>query len=286
MDKTRENSGNWFDTCVAMLMRESRRNFKVCPGDYRDPESGLWMCGKCNTPRECYYNGDKHIVVPCQCACRAAEDRAACEEERRRRVAEERLDHAFESRAMREKCFENDDGSNPALMRAAREYCRGFDEYRREGLGLLLWGEYKGTGKSYAAACIVNDLCKQGYHAKMLPVSSILSALSYREGGLAYFNLLKQIDLLVMDDLDAHRKTDWTNEKLFDLIDGRCSAGKPLIITTNMSIAAMKAPTTEEVARIFDRVLGMCHPIHVEGASKRRLSAAARYRENVERFGI
>ena len=55
--------------------------------------------------------------------------------------------------------FTNDDGSNP-YMKYAKQYVEHWDEVKKKGMGMLLWGDV-GTGKSYMAACIANALLEQ-----------------------------------------------------------------------------------------------------------------------------
>ena len=44
----------------------------------------------------------------------------------------------------------------------------------------------------------------------------------------------------------------------------------PLIITTNLPLKELTSPASVGYGRIYDRVLEMCHPVKVEGESRRR----------------
>ena len=52
--------------------------------------------------------------------------------------------------------FESATVTTPQLAKA-RGYAQNWDEFKKAGIGLLLFGNV-GTGKSYAAGCIANAL--------------------------------------------------------------------------------------------------------------------------------
>ena len=60
---------------------------------------------------------------------------------------------------MEEWTFENADMSD-AVMHRAKNYVDNWDEMKRNHIGCLFWGPV-GTGKSYVAGCIANELLKQ-----------------------------------------------------------------------------------------------------------------------------
>ena len=73
--------------------------------------------------------------------------------------------------------FAHDNMENPELTRYARNYVKYFPRFRAQGAGLLLYGG-PGSGKSYAAAEIVNALTDQGYRCLFTSLLSILSELA------------------------------------------------------------------------------------------------------------
>jgi DNA replication protein DnaC len=99
-----------------------------------------------------------------------------------------------------------------------------------------------------------------------------------REGETEILDLLTDVSLLILDDLGIENKTYWAYEKLYNIIDERYRANKPLIITTNFTIddlrgnlAIMDRKTGErdESDRIFSRIVQMCTFIKVKGESWR-----------------
>ena len=66
-------------------------------------------------------------------------------------------------------------------------------------------------------------------------------------------------------------------KKVYDIIDSRYRNGKPVILTTNLSIEQMKSCDDIRYTRIYDRIFEMCYPVKVNGFSWRKKEAASRY---------
>jgi DNA replication protein DnaC len=58
----------------------------------------------------------------------------------------------------------------------------------------------------------------------------------------------KRAGLLLLDDVGAHKGTDWTNERLYALIDIRYINMRPTIYTSNLSAQEITAVLGERVA--------------------------------------
>ena len=67
-----------------------------------------------------------------------------------------------------------------------------------------------------------------------------------------------------------------TEEELYDIIDTRYRSKKPMILTTNMTMADMLNEDDIRYTRIYDRIFEMCVPIPFEGYSWRKAEAARR----------
>ena len=91
--------------------------------------------------------------------------------------------------------FAHDNGENPAAIQCAKNYADNFDSFARDGAGLFLYGA-SGSGKTFLAAAIVNELTDKGYRCRftsMLTIMNTLSAIGYenRRDYLDQFNILK-----------------------------------------------------------------------------------------------
>ena len=74
---------------------------------------------------------------------------------------------------------------------------------------------------------------------------------------------LKQ--LLIIDDWGSERSSGYMMENVFQVIDRRVCSGKPMIITTNLTIQELRETQNLYEKRIYDGVLECCQPICVKG---------------------
>ena len=157
---------------------------------------------------------------------------------------------------------------------AARGYAQNWDEFKKEGIGLLLFGNV-GTGKSYAAGCITNALIDRLESVLFVGMSDVVNRMQGNFGADrdSYMTSLMRPELLILDDLGAERNTSFGKERVFDVINRRRLTGKPMIITTNIPIVTMQKAASLDERRIYDRILEVCVPIRFDGENFRRGNA-------------
>ena len=190
----------------------------------------------------------------------------------------------FEDHALYSWTFEKDNGKNP-VMKVARDYVSKWSDFASKNAGLVLWGDV-GTGKTFFAACIANALVEQNVSVKMTNFSTILNDLFAESDKNKYLDRLSDHSLLIIDDLGIERGTEYALEQVYNVIDTRYKSGKPLIITTNLTLDELKAPTDIPHKRIYDRVLGMCVPVMFNGVNFRKEEAAAKMEAAKKLFGL
>ena len=161
--------------------------------------------------------------------------------------------------------FESAAVTTPQLAKA-RGYAQNWDEFKKAGIGLLLFGNV-GTGKSYAADCIANALIDKEVSVLMVGVSDAVNRMQGNFGADrdSYMTSLMRPELLILDDLGAERNTSFGKERVFDVINRRRLTGKPMIVTTNIPIVTMQKAASLDERRIYDRILEVCVPIRVDG---------------------
>lgn len=257
-------------TVIEGIERQAFKYATESPADYIG-ENGLLYCGNCHTAKQ--FKGNflgVEKVVPCVCKCRQEQ----MEEEERQRQWQEKQKTIKEYRRMG---FPESDmqhwtfahADNCKIINAAKRYVDNFQQFKADGKGLLLHGGV-GVGKTFAAACIVNELIDKGRPCLMTNFARILNTLWGIDEKQAYIDSLNKFDLLVLDDLGIERQSEYVQEQVFNVIDSRYRAKLPLIVTTNLPLKELTSPASVGYGRIYDRVLEMCHPVKVEGESRRR----------------
>lgn len=264
-----ENGIDIIDTINA----RSSRQYSEHEDDYRN-EDGLLMCGKCHTQKECILTKSDGTTRTVRCACECSVAQNAREaEEKRKRDRMQYLDSmrrtGFPDAEMREWTFAKSDHADQRNENIARRYVANFNAMREQGTGLLLCGQV-GTGKSFLAAAIANELISQGTPCLMTNFSRLISRISEKFGGdQKYLDDLSRFDLLIIDDLGAERDSDFTWEKVMNVIDARYRAGLPLIITTNLGSKDFADRGDIRRQRVFSRLKEMCICLEVKGADRR-----------------
>ena len=95
-------------------------------------------------------------------------------------------------------------------------------------------------------------------------------------------------DLLILEDLGAQRSTEYVMEHVYDVIDGRYRAGKPMVITTNFDFREriLNATADDPWGRVFDRIVEVGFPVKYDGNSRRREIGMKNRKDFKRKLGI
>ncbi len=269
---------------------EQIRSVEADPGDYE--VDGILHCGKCKQPKQRWVDmsmikgrsGPPKILVRSLCKCEVAENERRKKEdayqEEIRAIERLKLNSLIGSRLRGANLgtFQRTP-DNAELYKIASRYVERFGDMYKQSQGLLFWGTV-GTGKTYAAACIANELMNRLQSVIMTSFVRILQDIqNLNTNESSYIHRLNSVKLLIIDDLGTERDTGYAIEKVYNIIDSRYLSGKPLILTTNLSLAEMQECTDVRYKRVYDRIFEMCYPVKVSGTSWRIGQAADRFDE-------
>ena len=251
---------------------------------------GLLYCNRCHTARQSRFElFGKVRTVNCLCQCMAAEkDREEAERKRREYMTKVMSNRAvgFPDKELLACTFESDDGSSPVLTNAMKAYVDHFPEFRKGGKGLLLYGDV-GTGKTFYAACIVNALIDKGYPCLMTNFSRLTNQIAGMwDGKQEYIDSLRMFSLVAIDDLGVERDTEYMNENVTTIIDSLYRAKVPMIITSNYTPKQLTDAVEIRKKRVYDRMLERCHPVKVNGASRRKEAGRNEFAEMNKLLGL
>jgi DNA replication protein DnaC len=120
---------------------------------------------------------------------------------------------------------------------AVRGYARDFPDTRKPGL--LLMGE-PGTGKTHLAVAAFRVIMSKGFEGLFFDYQNLLGRIrsgydpSSNSSDRETYKVALDAEVLLVDDLGAHRVTDWVEDTVTSIITSRCNQKKPLIATTNL----------------------------------------------------
>lgn len=131
---------------------------------------------------------------------------------------------------------------------------------------LFLWGA-AGTGKTHLATALVREY-PEAQVIKPQHIYRACRGIKSGEEEQAAINSYIKIPNLVIDDLGVDKKTDFSFQTLYEVIEGRdMSEINGLIITSNLSLSALSERLQDD--RITSRIIGMCKIIEITGKDYR-----------------
>ena len=147
-----------------------------------------------------------------------------------------------------------------------RSFIDKFDVWEKRNTGLYIWSKTKGSGKTFLASCICNELMSQrAIRTRFISASELLDRASsadktsYDADRRDPLKLLRECKFLVIDDLgQKNMGNEWLEDILFKLLDERMTNSRMTIITSNLAIQEL--PFNE---RITDRINKLCMPFHL-----------------------
>ncbi|MCR4943421.1 MAG: ATP-binding protein [Clostridium sp.] len=132
-----------------------------------------------------------------------------------------------------------------------KEYLPKFDFI---DTNLLFYGN-PGSGKSYLSYCIAKALLDTGHLVVYKTSDELISDLrKIRFNNDKHLEeLLTSCDLLIIDDLGAEQRNDFSITELFNLLNKRLLNNKKMLISTNLSLSDITKLYSE---RIYSRLIG------------------------------
>lgn len=141
------------------------------------------------------------------------------------------------------------------------EKCRAYaDTFTPDAPSLLMCGK-TGLGKTHLSLAIAGVVLEKGYSVIYDSAGSLLRALEREQFGreqVTESDTLSHVlhcDLLVLDDFGTEFSTAFTRSAIYTILNGRLTAGKPMIINTNLTLEDIQQDYGD---RIVSRLFASC----------------------------
>jgi DNA replication protein DnaC len=172
------------------------------------------------------------------------------------------------------------------VMVDVRGYVREYPNAPKPG---LLFIGSPGTGKTHLAVAVLRSLIERGFEGVFFDFQALLnhirSGYDVASGTMdrEAYPMALDAQILVLDDLGAHRIKDFVEDTITAIITHRCNNRKPTIFTTNLSeINPGRSHREEDIhskytleerigTRAYSRLFEMCTVIRMPEIEDYRL---------------
>jgi DNA replication protein DnaC len=182
-----------------------------------------------------------------------------------------------------------------SVMSAVKNYADTFPVGPNPGL-LLIGGP--GTGKTHLAVAALRRIMEKGHEGVFTDYQTLLDRIragydsSSNSSNKEAYRMALDSEVLLLDDLGAHRVTDWVQDTVTSIVTHRCNNRKPLIATTNLPDAEAGSRTTQKTAlgvdylhtlrenigdRARSRLFEMCTVIRIDYNEDYRIRRGKRF---------
>lgn len=171
---------------------------------------------------------------------------------------------------------------------AVESFVRNFKKWQDKGFGLYIFSKTKGSGKTFLASCIANEImstyairCRFVSVVNLISIQQNADADSDEEAERNPIDTIANVPLLVLDDIGAKVGNKWLDEILFTIMDNRYQRRLPTLITSNVPVVELPHD-----GRIIDRILAICIEMSLPEVRVRAKDSNSRKVEFFKELGL
>ena len=159
------------------------------------------------------------------------------------------------------------------------EYCKKYAKsFCSKSKNILMRGN-TGLGKTHLSLAIAKSVTEKGYGVVYCSTPEIISEIEKEHFGKSTDNgtleMLKECDLIVLDDLGTEFHTSFTKTTAYNLINSRLIHRKPTIISTNLELEELEELYSR---RLVSRLMGEYVIMNFAGTDIRQIKRLQKYK--------
>lgn len=160
-------------------------------------------------------------------------------------------------------------------LKDSKIFVEKYSFFEEKGLGLFMWSDARGSGKTRLASSIANELMKKNIRVRYESANKILSEIqkAWSDSGVSENAILQNYiepRVLIIDDFGARSGKDWMDEKFLMIIDARYQSNKVTIFTSNYDVERLPFHDMRIIDRLSD--VNRFHNIRMPDESVRQRS--------------
>ena len=145
-------------------------------------------------------------------------------------------------------------GASPrTIMERNFQTCKRYALYFSQNAGNLLFVGGTGLGKTFLSACIARTVADRGFSVAYETAAHLFGNLEKArfnptEDSRREAEKYTSCDLLILDDLGTEMPGQFVTAALYSLLNDRLLAGKPMVISTNLTVEEMNRRYSPQIA--------------------------------------
>lgn len=169
-----------------------------------------------------------------------------------------------------------DDKSRVEIIKKIKEFYDDYLQEQKDIKGIYLYGNF-GVGKSYLIAALFNELAKKNVKSVIVHVPELLRTIkeSFDTNYSDMFDLVKNVPLLLLDDIGAEYLTPWSRDEVLEpILQYRMDQSLPTFFTSNYNLKELEkhfvlGDDRMKAKRIMERIIQISEPVELVSKNMR-----------------